>query len=76
MFGPMLTPGTVIDELGGTGKVASSLGLEDSTVSGWRTRGIPPARWPALVRLATERGVEGLTFEVLAGLPEQVEARA
>ena len=31
----------IIDTLGGTGKLAEKLGVSGSTVSCWRTRGIP-----------------------------------
>lgn len=71
------TPSSVIDDLGGTGKVAEALSLAASIVSGWRTRGIPPGRWPSLVRLAEEKGRSEITFEALASLPapEPAEAR-
>lgn len=73
-----LSPGTVIDALGGTGAVAAALSLDDSTVSGWRERGIPPARCLPLARLAAERGKSEITLEVLAELAarEPAEARA
>lgn len=78
MFSRMRSAGSILDALGGTGKVASALSIDDSTVSGWRTRGIPAGRWPALVRLAAEQGCNGITFELLAELPapEPAEARA
>ncbi len=74
----MGTPGSVIDKLGGTGMVAEELGLWESTVSGWRVRGIPAARWPQLVRLGSKRGVRGVTFEKLASLavPDRAEVRS
>ena len=64
----MTTAGSIIDALGGTGQVAAALSLSDSTVSGWRVRpgGIPGPHWRSLVRIARERGVEGVTFETLA----------
>lgn len=74
-----LTPASVIDNLGGTGAVASALSLDDSTVSCWRERGIPPARCLALARLAVERGRNEITLEALAELAARqpaVEARA
>lgn len=64
----MATSGSIIDDLGGTGAVAAALSLEDSTVSGWRTRrgGIPAPHWIALVRLAAERGRSEITLETFA----------
>lgn len=59
---------SIIVALGGTGAVAEALGQWDSTVSGWQTRGIPATRWSALVALASERGVAGVTLEALADL--------
>ena len=70
-----ITAGSVIDALGGTGKVASALDLDPSTVSCWRERGLPSSstRLRQLARLASERGVHGLSLETLA---ELAEARA
>lgn len=76
--------GSIIDALGGTGEVAAALSLShDSIVSGWRDRGIPAARWEAIIRLATKLGRSEITFETLAALaarkskrPDLVEARA
>jgi DNA-binding transcriptional regulator YdaS (Cro superfamily) len=75
--GSPITPGSVIDHLGGTSAVAEALALADSTVSGWRERGIPPARCLALARLASERGRSEITLETLHELAERpAEARA
>jgi len=71
----MLTPDTAIDALGGTGAVSDALGLTPSIVSGWRTRGIPPGRWPELVKLAADKGCPQITFEALANAAP-IEARA
>jgi len=62
----MDTPGSVIDALGGTDKVAEALSQTPSTVSGWRKRGIPSGHWPALVALADLLGRNDITLEVLA----------
>lgn len=59
---------TIIDACGGTGVVAGSLSQSDSTVSGWRSRGIPSPHWPRVVRLAVEADKSEITFEVLANL--------
>jgi hypothetical protein len=64
--------------LGGTGAVAGALEQSDSTVSGWQTRGIPAPHWAALVALASELEVPGVTLEALAELAARKleEARA
>lgn len=61
--------------------VSAELGLRPSIVSGWRTRGLPPGRWPGLVALAAKLDCHEITFEVLASIPaptegEPAEARA
>lgn len=73
-----LTSDSAIDDLGGTGAVAEALGLPVSTISTWRTRGIPSRRWADFVRLASEKGCLHITFEALAiAAPREtaVEAR-
>jgi hypothetical protein len=69
----MLTSDSVIDDLGGTAAVSAALNAPLPTVSTWRVRGIPPKRWPELVRLARKRKCSHITFEALARI---VEARA
>ena len=54
--------------LGGTGAVAGALGQSDSTVSSWRTRGIPAGHWAAVVALASDLGKPEITLGVLADL--------
>jgi hypothetical protein len=71
----MITTDSVIDLLGGTKAVASALSLPLPTVSTWRKRGIPSARWLPLSRLAEERGVEGITLDALARMAAAEEAR-
>lgn len=68
MVGGMDNSEAIIVALGGTGAVAGALGQSDSTVSSWRTRGIPAGHWAAVVALAAERGVSDVTLEVLAVL--------
>lgn len=75
----MVTPGSVIDALGGTSVVAKALAVDDSTVSSWRERGIPSGRCLALARLAAEKGKSDLTLEALAEFAtrsQAAEARA
>ncbi len=67
-----ITAASVIKALGGTGEVAAALELHPSTVSCWKERGLPSSsgRLLQLARLASERGVRGLTLETLAELAE------
>ena len=58
----------VLKELGGNTEIAAEIGVDDTTVSTWRRRGIPARRWPALVELASRKG-KPVTFETLAALP-------
>jgi hypothetical protein len=55
------------DAPGGLTEAAAALGQLTSVVSGWRTRGIPPGHWPAVVALAAGRG-NLITLEMLAEL--------
>lgn len=74
-----MTPGSIIDALGGTTQVAEALSLSKSTVSGWRERagGIPAPHWAPLVRLAGEQGKGGeITLEALAELAAREPAEA
>lgn len=68
----------IIVALGGTGVVAGALEQADSTVSGWRSRGIPAPHWAAVVALAGARDVSDVTLELLAALAARKleEARA
>ena len=68
---------------GALGEVADALGQSLSTVSGWKTRGIPAPHWAAVVALASDRGIPDVTLEALAELaarklkePMAEEARA
>ena len=70
---------SIIVALGGTGAVADALRQSDSTVSGWQSPkrlGIPATHWAAIVQLAAERGVAGVTLEVLADLAAREPAEA
>lgn len=64
----------IVEQLGGKGVVAKAVKLDRSAVTRWcmaspkGTGGMIPQRhWPALMRLATRRGVP-LTLEALAGI--------
>lgn len=45
----------LIDTLGGTGKLAEKLGVSSSTVSCWRTRGIPATQLKLIFALFGRR---------------------
>jgi hypothetical protein len=55
----------LIDSLGGTFAVAKSLGCDPGRVSRWRKGGIPPARFPAVVKLAARYGLRDVTLDAL-----------
>lgn len=66
-----MTTCEVLARLGGNAVIAAKIGVDDSAISHWRVRGIPPARWPALVSLAAERGCpDVVNWETLAALRE------
>lgn len=71
MLAESLTRDSVIDDLGGTKAVAEDLGLAESTVSGWRVRGIPSGRWTGVARLAKTKGRSDITLERLAALEDE-----
>ena len=56
---------TLIDALGGTGAVARAIGCHPGRVTRYRSAGIPPARFPAVVALARRVGVRGVTYQTL-----------
>ncbi len=47
----------ILDALGGESAVATMLGCGPSSVSNWKSRGLPKGRWVDLVTLGRERGV-------------------
>ena len=59
---------TIIDAAGGTGAVAKGLEQLLSTISGWRSRGIPSPYWAGIVRLAVAGGRDDITLDMLANL--------
>lgn len=65
----MLTVDAVIDDLGGTGALATAIDADPSTVSVWRSRGFIPAhQWPGVVKAALSQGKRHITYEALAAL--------
>lgn len=54
----------ILDALGGESAVATMLGCGPSSVSNWKTRGLPKGRWVDLVTLGAEKGVRpAITLE-------------
>ena len=47
----------LIEHLGGFRLVATKLGLDPTTVWRWQGNGIPPERWPDVLRLAKKIGL-------------------
>lgn len=68
------TWGSIIDAIGGTKGVVKGLGESKSTVSGWRTRGIPGNHWAGVVKLAVDAGRPEVTLEVLAAVAARRQA--
>lgn len=48
----------LINQLGGTGKVAAELGVSPSVVSNWKQRNVPWQWRPTLAALAEKDGIE------------------
>lgn len=69
-----ITTEHLIEELGGSAKVASALGIAPNTVGNWRKRDIPAWARPFLSRLCEERGIDaGELLELRP--PERSRAR-
>lgn len=67
---------TIIDDLGGTFAVAKAIGCHPGRVSRWRAGGIPHARFPAFVKLASRYGLYHVTLETLYAGRLLMERRA
>ncbi len=70
----MDTFASVIDTLGGGAVVGKAIGEEAGTVRQWKRRRIPADKWPAIVRLARERGCQDVTYELLEQLDVAAQA--
>lgn len=75
----MLTIDSIFQAFGGTTAFATALDIKQSAASEMRRRGsIPVRHWPRLVRVAGERGIEGVDNDTLvrihAGEATAVEA--
>jgi hypothetical protein len=62
----MQTISDIFDAFGGPSAVSRALAVNPSTASEMkRRRSIPVAYWPRLIEAAGERGIAGITYEVL-----------
>ena len=59
----------LIEHLGGFRLVATKLGLDPTTVWRWQGNGIPPERWPAVLRLAKRVGLVVTVDQLLRTSP-------
>ncbi|HYM25280.1 MAG TPA: hypothetical protein VEU08_18815 [Vicinamibacterales bacterium] len=60
---------TILVDLGDNQTLATLLGVHQSTVSRWKSEGIPAEHWPRLLRIAHARRI-WLTLDMLeAGSP-------
>jgi hypothetical protein len=66
---------SILISLGTNAAVGAALGVNDSTVSYWRSRGIPPVYWPKLARLAAEQGIPLTVEDLEASSPSRVIRR-
>lgn len=65
----------IVDSKGGTSVVAAALGLAETTVASWKSRGIVrPGYWPRLIALPTKRGARNISLERLARLACEADA--
>lgn len=56
----------LLERLGTNTYLAPRFGVSESSVSRWRTVGIPPTHWVVAAMLARERGLKGITAETIA----------
>lgn len=64
-----MTPAALIDALGKPPKLAERLGRKLSTVAVWKHRNaIPVEAWPAVIALAKEDRIRGVTAEGLLAM--------
>jgi hypothetical protein len=47
----------ILDCLGGRRHCMLALGIGSSAISNWRREGIPRSRWPDLIELGKQRGI-------------------
>ena len=55
----------IIERLGGTGETAKICVVTPAAVTLWKQTGIPPRHWHRIVSFAEEKGIPGITFDVV-----------
>jgi hypothetical protein len=55
----------LLERLGTNTEIGDALGLDHTTISRWRTEGIPPRNWVAVALVAQREGIE-ITAEDIA----------
>nr|WP_314074444.1 hypothetical protein [uncultured Roseococcus sp.] len=65
----------IISRLGGYRAVAAEMPCDASRVFRWQEGGIPAHRWPRILQIAADRGVE-VTLEMLVGSPPVIAEKA
>lgn len=60
-----MTDAEIMRALGGYREVAAHLGQPPTVVHKWCRRGFPARYWPAVVRLAEDKGLSEITLETL-----------
>ena len=64
-----MTLDQLFEAFGGPTKFGEAIGVHRTHAGTMQTRGsIPPKYWPALIKAAAERGIEGVTAESLMDL--------
>ena len=66
-----MTGTDVIKLFGGLGPVSQITGANRRAVEQWKRIGVPSKYWPELVSAADEKGIEGITFDVLRATKSQ-----
>ena len=59
------------ERLGNQQKLADRLGVDDSRLSKWKGAGIPPRRWPELLRIAKRQGYRLTLNQLENGSPNR-----
>jgi hypothetical protein len=60
-----MTSADIMQRLGGRRAVAEFLGESPRAAHKWAARGFPARYWPAIVRMAETKGVDGISLQSL-----------
>lgn len=72
----MMTVADIIEAFGGPTSLGDAIDARPQAVVNMRAReSIPSRYWPALVRVAAERDIDGITLEALADMAVRRAAR-